>query len=302
MQMKGLSYYYVSRGIWTPLGSDLGKAKRKWAELETPGAGLTVGALVLRYLDGVTNAGTLAQYRSYQRAIEQTFPVAATTLRASHLALWRDANTKRPYYINGCLALLSAVWNKGREWGLVEANLAVTKLDVSGRDRVLTDAEYRAIHAQAPAWLRVAMGIAYHAAPSPRDILAMQWSQVSDALYMRRKKTGKRQAFALTAELLSVLATAKERPILGLYIVANDKGRRIGYSTLNDAWRTACEAAGVKDAQFRDLRAKAATDADADGQDATALLGHASAKMTERYIRHRKTVVSQPVKRKILEG
>lgn len=304
MQMKGMSYYYVCNKTWTPLGNDLARARRKWAELEAgPGEGVTVGALVLKYIDGITNAGTRGQYQSYHREIAKTFPVLAVNLKAKHLAVWRDGNTDRPYYVNGCLALLAAAWAKGREWGLVEADISVRKLSVSGRDRVITDAEYRRIHAVAEPWLQVAMGIGYHAAPSPSDILAMQWNQVSaDFLVMRRRKTQRRQAFKMTPELAEVLAKAKQRPILGLYVVANDKGRRIGYDTLNDAWRAACAAAGVEDAQFRDIRAKAATDADLDGQDAQALLGHTNAKMTEQYIRHRKTVVSEPVRRKILEG
>lgn len=56
-----------------------------------------------------------------------------------------------------------------------------------------------------------------------------------------------------------------------------------------EQWHRAREAAGVKDAKPNDLRAKAATDARRQGKNATALLGHKNAVMTDRYLRDRQT-------------
>jgi integrase len=67
---------------------------------------------------------------------------------------------------------------------------------------------------------------------------------------------------------------------------------------LGAAWRSACKEAGVV-AQFRDIRAKAATDAKKGGQDYQKLLGHANPAMSERYIKRREAVIAEPVRRKL---
>ena len=51
----------------------------------------------------------------------------------------------------------------------------------------------------------------------------------------------------------------------------------------------ASAAAQVEYAHLHDIRAKAATDAKAQGIDAQLVLGHGDAKMTERYLRLRET-------------
>jgi hypothetical protein len=53
----------------------------------------------------------------------------------------------------------------------------------------------------------------------------------------------------------------------------------------------ACLAAGVEDADLRDLRPVAATEAKRQGLDPTALLGHTSQSMTKRYLRDKQTPV-----------
>ena len=58
-------------------------------------------------------------------------------------------------------------------------------------------------------------------------------------------------------------------------------------------------AAGIPDAQFRDIRAMAAKASKDGGQDFQALLGHTTRAMSERYIKGRQTVVAEPVRRKL---
>ncbi len=116
---------------------------------------------------------------------------------------------------------------------------------------------------------------------------------------MRQIKTGTRQEFTINEALASVLARARQRPILGLYVVATDKGQPVGRDMMSRAWLAACKAAGVEDAQFRDIRAMAAKQGKADGIDYQALLGHTTKAMSERYIKGRQTVVAEPVRRKL---
>jgi len=68
---------------------------------------------------------------------------------------------------------------------------------------------------------------------------------------------------------------------------------------MSDAWIAARTAAGIPDAQFRDIRAMAAKASKDGGQDFQALLGHTTRAMSERYIKGRQTVVAEPVRRKL---
>jgi integrase len=305
MARKGASFYYVSNGkprTWTPLGTDRARALRRWAEIEGGQSGLSVGDLVQRYIDRSDDLadGTRKQYQSYHRAIAAAFPIPAAQLTSQIVALWRDlpAQRQRKTYVNGCLAVLRAAYLLGGEQGLATP-LSVRGWTLKARDRYLEDAEFRAIRERAPEWLQVAMDLAYVTAARRSDVLACQWSHCSpDGVAMRQQKTGQRISFTVTPELSSILARARQRRVIGLYVVANTKGRPISRTALEYAWGIACKAAGVV-AQFRDIRAKAATDAKSGGQDYQKLLGHANAAMSERYIKRRETTIAEPVRRKL---
>jgi integrase len=306
MARKGGRYYYVCNGkprVWIPLGKDKARALRLWAEHEAGGieSGLSVGDLVQRYIDRSDDLtqGTLKQYKSFQRALEAAFPIPADQLTAHHVALWRDlpSQRNRKTYVNGCLAVLRAAYSLGAEQG-VSAPLAVKGWTLKSRDRYLTDEEYIAIRERAPEWLQIAMDLGYLTGSRRGDIMALKWSSVGDSLTMRQEKTSQRMSFTISADLSSTLEQARRRRVLGLYVVANDKGRRISRGMLERAWRDACKEAGVV-AQFRDIRSKAATDAKKGGQDYQKLLGHANPAMSERYIKRREAVIAEPVRRKL---
>lgn len=297
MQRKGQSYYYVCAGKWEPLGRDLARAKRAWAEREQGARGLTVGDLVQRYVDTLDNVApaTVTQYQSFQRALADAFPASATALRAHHVAVWRDNNNHRKVYVNGCLAVLHQAWKRGREWGLVEADVSVRPFPKSSRDTYMTDEHYKALHAAAPSWLKVAMSLAYRTALRPVDILKLRW----DDPEVRTQKTGVKLRFVQTPELQEAFALARQRRIAGLYVVADDRGQPMTSDQLGWGWRKVRASVGLTQYQFRDIRSKAATDADMDGQDAQRLLGHANRSMTERYIRQRRVTDVDPVRRKL---
>lgn len=304
MQRKGMRFYYVCAGkprTWIPLGPDLAKAKRKWAELDGgEPASLSVSDLVQRYLDQEDRAaGTAMQYRSYHKAIAAAFPIPANQLTSQHVALWRDLQGRRKHYTNGCIALIKATFSKGHECGLCQP-IHVKMWSTQDRDRDLEPGEFRAIRSFAPDWLRVAMDLSYLTAARPSDIRALRWAQVSpEGIAMRQIKTGQRMEFRMTADLASVLAAARQRPILGLYVVASAKGRPVSRDQMDDAWHAARAAAGIADAQFRDIRAMSAKQGKADGIDYQALLGHTTRAMSDKYIKGRATIVAEPVRRKL---
>jgi integrase len=305
MAMKGGRYYYVCNGkprVWIPLGTDRARALRLWAEHEAgPQVGLSVGDLVQRYIDrsDELTPGSRKQYQSFQRALAEAFPIPASQLSAQHVALWRDlpSQRNRKTYVNGCLAVLRAACTLGAEQGL-SSPLAVRGWTLKARDRYLTDEEYIAIRERAPEWLQIAMDLGYATASRPSDILSLKWSMVGESLDLRQQKTTQRISFSMTEELRAILQRARARPLLGLTVIANARGRPVTKGMLGAAWRAACQAAGVV-AQFRDIRAKAATDAKKGGQDYQKLLGHANPAMSERYIKRREAVIAEPVRRKL---
>jgi integrase len=307
MARKGERYYYVCNGkprVWIPLGTDRARALRLWAEHEAgPQVGLSVGDLVQRYIDRQSDdlaPGSIKQYRSFQRAIAQAFPIPAGQLTAQHVAIWRDLPKQRARkgYVTGCIAVLRSAFLLGAEQGLC-VPLVVRGWTMAPRDRYLTDEEYIAIRERAPEWLQIAMDLGYLTAARRSDLLALRWDALTGThLTMRQQKTGQRMSFTITTDMSSVLARAKQRRVLGLTVIARPSGKPMTVGALGAAWRSACKEAGVV-AQFRDIRAKAATDAKKGGQDYQTLLGHANPAMSERYIKRREAVIAEPVRRKL---
>lgn len=304
MQPKGNAYYYVSSikpRKWLPLGSDLARAKLKWAELEgSPPQGVSVGELVQMYINHETRAdGTAIQYKSYQKVLSADFPIPVVQLRSQHVAIWRELQHARKTFANGCIAVLVASCRFGHELGLSE-RITVGKWDVGDRDRDLLPEEFRRIREAAIEWLQVAMDISYLTGARPTDIRLLRWPQVTaEAVLMRQEKTKQRMKFKMNADLASVLDRARARPVVGLYVVATAKGKPVSRNMLFTAWHEACNKAGVTNAQFRDIRAMAAKAAERDGQDFQKLLGHTTLQMSERYLKGRRTILAEPVRKKL---
>jgi integrase len=84
-------------------------------------------------------------------------------------------------------------------------------------------------------------------------------------------------------------------------LLISERGEPLTYNMLRNSFDDAREQAGVDKAlfQFRDLRAKAATDADEASGTRTAqvILGHTTEAMTAHYIRHKVGKKVRPVKR-----
>jgi len=78
-------------------------------------------------------------------------------------------------------------------------------------------------------------------------------------------------------------------------LLQDPDGQRLSYFALRSRFDKAREVAGV-DFQFRDLRAKAATDT-GDLAHAQRLLGHKNRSTTETYTRDRMCALVKPLKR-----
>jgi integrase len=79
------------------------------------------------------------------------------------------------------------------------------------------------------------------------------------------------------------LSVARPRERQSAYLIQNDKGRPLSMLALRGRFDKARKAAGV-DFQFRDIRAKTASDL-GDLAHAQSLVGHKNRDMTEHYVR-----------------
>ena len=117
-------------------------------------------------------------------------------------------------------------------------------------------------------------------------------------LWIRQGKTAANLRIVVEGELRRTIERITARGVVGLHLLTTACGERLTYDALQGRFRRARAAAGVE-FQFRDLRAKAATDLE-NLDLAQKLLGHSGRQMTEHYTKKRAGERVRPVDRKIL--
>lgn len=208
------------------------------------------------------------------------------------------------------VAWLSAAWNWGRSNGVTSSLNpcdGVKRNRERGRDVYVEDDELAAILAHADAPLAEALELAYLVGQRPGDLRDFQETDIRDGfLHVEQAKTGTRQRIEVAGKLADLIARIRARKatikgVRSLSLIVNEKGEALGKAALRYRFDKAREAAAknagnaqaaarIRSLQFRDLRAKAATDK-ADLHDlaqAQALLGHTKRDMTEHYVRKRR--------------
>lgn len=192
-------------------------------------------------------------------------------------------------------ALLSAVFNVARGRGLTAAPnpCAGIRGTKARRDRYVTDAELATAIERAEPMLGAFLELCYRTGQRPGDVLRMRRADVQDgALWVQQGKTGAKVRIALVGPLQALLGRL---PVASLWLVHDARGQRITLA----AMRKRFDRLDV-DWQIRDLRAKAASDAES-ALAAQTLLGHAAATTTDGYIRQRAGRAAAPIVRKLRE-
>jgi len=306
-----VGYYYSGydddgKRAQIPLGTDLLAAKRKWAELECkpvqPG---TMAEVFDRYVRDVIPGKALRTGKENLLALKSLRPVFDSApmdrVTPQHIAQYRDKRTAK-VSANRELSLLSHVWNMAREWGYTDREnpvRGVKKNKEQSRDFYADDALWDAVQAHAGFELKAAMQLAYLTGQRTADVLKMRLSHIDkDALLVKQGKTGKFLRIALTVDgarsqlgqLIDQLTQRSGRQALSFFILAMPNGQPLTYTMLRNRFDDARAAAAaaqqdetmasrIKQFQFRDIRAKAASDID-DITAASKLLGHAGEKIT----------------------
>lgn len=307
MHQKHGCYYYVTPTPrrWIRLSRDLAEAKALWAKLEagTPlpiGQRITVGYLISRYRREVLPEKakkTQREHAAQLTRLERVFgALAPEDLLPMHVGQYLDKRgQKAPVAANREIALLSHVYTKAMRWGFARQNpcRGIERNKEKPRDRYITDAEYAAVLASAPAPIALAMELAYYTGQRLGDVLKMRWSDLrGNVLPVIQDKTGAKLDIEIMPELAAVLDAARQSGKLrGLTIVHNRHGQPYTVDGFESQFAKARSKARVTDFHFHDIRAKHATDKEHLGEHVRAIqasLVHASVRTTEIYLRQKR--------------
>ena len=323
-------YYYDTNGkprTEIPLGKVYIEAIRRWAELE----GKNNMPLIYfkdvadRYLLEVVSkkaARTQADNIKEMKYLVSFFnnPRAPITeIRPIHIRQymnWRTNNGKRSTVrANREKSLLSHLFNMARNWGALDTVnpcQGIKGYTEEGRDLYVEDNIYDAIYQVSTQPLKNALDLAYLTGQRVADVIAMSESNIQDGVQtVQQGKTNAKLRISITGELKllieRILISKQSHKIHVLQLICTETGRPISQNALRLRFDRAREKAiklnpaiakDIQNFQFRDLRAKAATDkAESETmRDAQMQLGHANIAMTEHYLRARRGQKVTPTK------
>lgn len=200
---------------------------------------------------------------------------------------------------NRAKALVSHMWNWAREEGITKLPnpcTGVKRFPETGRDTAPDAEMVQRMLDVADQPLQFAMRLADLIGQRPADVRKIKESDIKDGLlHVRQGKTQAKLRIELIgglAELIKeIRAYKKQLSTIAGELLVNEAGQPLRADALRYRFDQARAKAGIPKAefQFRDFRAKVATDTDeaAGTRAAQALLGHTTEAMTADYIRHK---------------
>ena len=311
LRKVGNAWYFDHGGKprrWEALGTDEARALAKYRTLLARRGAVagTVDAMLREHLESLPGAvapSTLKQYRVWRMHLSGVFGhLRPDEVSQADVLQYLDECPRTSF--RGEVSLLSqAYWHWMRQRRITFNPCAGvhTKRPRSRRDRLLLDTELDAIMAKGGERLAVAVELAFATGLRISDLCALRW-QDFDGGHVRTRKTGARQAYERTEALDDVLTRARalQARVASPFVLCDRRGQPYDRHALGRLFRQAGKAAGVKDAQFRDLRAAAGTAKDQEEGEraAQAFLGHTDARTTRIYLRGRKVTTVRPATRK----
>ena len=299
---KGKVWYHVSGTlprVWTKLSADRAEALRLWAQREgvkEDDSTRLFSVIARRYVREVYPTKAVRTRLDNDKELVHLLRVFGhmpiDAILPMHIREYMDIRGQvAKVRANREKALFSHIFNKAREWGYTAAQnpcQGVRGFKESGRSRYVTDDEFAQVKAHAHPTVIDAMDLALLTGQRPADVLKLKRSDIRDgALHLVQNKTGARLAIEVTGELAAVIARISERPRTAIiaFLIQDDNGQSLTQHALRSRFDKARELAGVA-FQFRDIRAKAATDT-GDLAHSQKLLAHKNREMTEHYVKAR---------------
>jgi integrase len=296
--LRAGTYYLVKRGKWHNLGRSLPVALAEYGRRLAPANSGALNKLFDDALDSHRAAvNTMRQYRGAAEKLKAMLAEFSdpAEVKPRHIAEIRRHLADTPNMANRCLTVLRVVFDYALEEQLIDSNPAVgiRRLEEKKRERLIAAEEFAQIRAKATPRLQLIMDLLYLTGQRVQDVLRISRNDLQDdGIAFRQQKTGSRLIVRWTPELRAAVALAKTlSPVPAVTLFRNRRGKAPDYTTIHREWMEACIAAGVADADLRDLRAMSGTATKRQGQNPTALLGHTSPTMTARYLRDREVPV-----------
>lgn len=304
------AYWLVKRGKWERIGSGLEETLAEYARREQAPKGGMPDLIdkVFRHHSPKLAASTRQQYRHaadiLKRKLVQFSP---EQVKGKHIAGIKVSLVERPNMANRVLSFARIVFAYAAEWQVVDGNpcVGVKRYVEARRKRLLSSAEWWAIHERAGPRLRAIMKVAFLTGQRINDVLGIRRSQLTEAgVEFKQQKTGARLVVKWSPDLRAAIAEALalHRGVPALTLFLGRHGKPPNYRSVLLQWHEACAAAGVEDALPNDQRAQSITAARREGKNPTALAGHTLPAMTERYLRDREAPeVDGPTLRQALD-
>ncbi|MFB3060196.1 MAG: tyrosine-type recombinase/integrase, partial [Candidatus Binatia bacterium] len=307
-----------------PLGSELRTAREQLKILEADNvkrkdfdkekedrrkaatAGMTIAEWLDRYLDlmkGTKSGKTIRAYSLHLKRLLGSVPLQDVTKvrimeyknRRLDESIVRHGEPVEGWRIKGAtvnreVSCLIAALNLAHDEGLCEEPPRVKKESEEARERILSDAECKALLDASPGWLRRIIIGANEAALDRGVLINLTWDSVRDGLIkISRAKTGADQRVGISpalSEVIEELRVEYRRVPNTEHRVFTKDGKPVSGNTLRYAFEKALQDSKIEDFQFRDFRHCARTRWAADGlsyEVAEGGLGHKLPGMHGRY-------------------
>ena len=300
------TYYFVDYlGKWHRLGITLSGMYRRLADFVEDTPIKTMGDLFDRYEIEVIPTKAPRTQKDNSREIKLLRAVLGEMVPRQFLprhgyAYYNERKKTSLRRAVNEMALLSHVFTKSVEWGVVDANPCreIRKQRPKPRERYVTEIEYEAAYKDMPPMVQCAMDLALLTGLRPADLLGLQRScLMEEGVQVHTRKTGKRLIIEWSDELRRVVKLALLLPPhIRQPLISNRRGKPYTVDGFNSIWyrrmRKAVENKMnplTEPFQFRDLRAKSASDDTPES--AAARLGHSDSKLTESVYRRKPAVV-----------
>lgn len=264
-------YGYFGRGPGTePLGRE-GSADfhARLAEVlrKAPGEG-RVSYLIWRYKNSAEfQALRPLTQRDYLRQLDKVhvkfgglrIQTMAAREISDHIFRWRDEMAKAsPRQADYAVSVLSAMLKWSVTRGLITDNRARGVGDAykaDRRDKVWREADEERLHAVAPPHVARPAIFAIETGLAQQDLLALKWDMVRDRIIVtQRLKNGTPVAIPITPRLQELIDSLERRPKGHVLLKPDGEPWDAKGNGLRNAFREACERAGIKGLTFHDQR------------------------------------------------
>ena len=310
---KHLIPFVPGRKTWIKLGVDKQSALKRYAELMgnlSQESGMS--KLFNRYEADVipskaprTQRDNLKELKQLRAVFGKMHPSELITMHCQQYLDIRGKSSKTQ--ANHEIALLSHIFRKAMQWGIVDRNpvKGVEKHKIKPRDRYVEEWELDEFLKVATPFIKAWVDVKLMTGLRQGDILALPLNALrEDGISITSRKTGRKGFIPWTTALRAAFkALMACNPKQGLTVVCDRSGKPLADSAFQNRWRAVMNKA-LEETELtqrfteHDLRAKHATDVDQAGGDATANLLHDDKRTTRAYLRSKKPVMITPFERK----